>query len=171
MVKRPAHGAPSVITPRIGGKAFYGEPVAVAVSRSGDLFIDYSRSNRVVKMAPDGHASFVDPIVDGDAIDFPNGVAVDGAGDLFILDSGNNRVVEVPVRGKASAIDLTTPVNGEDVTTSWGIAVDRAGDVFIANTGNDRVVEYPVAGNPEVVATGGGDQPWQTKPYAVAVSP
>ena len=92
----------------------------------------------------------IDPVVNGEGLNQPQGAVLDGTGDMFITDYSNNRVVEVPVGGDAPVVIAPT-ANGEGLNGPIGLALDGAGDLFIADRNNNRVVEVPVGGGAPTV--------------------
>jgi trimeric autotransporter adhesin len=82
-------------------------PQALAVDKSGNLYIGEQLGNRVVKVTPDGLAFVVAGrqklkgfFGDGGAavdasFDLINGIAVDTSGNLYVADSNNNRIREI----------------------------------------------------------------------------
>ena len=140
-------------------EAALDRPIAVAVDRTGNLFIaDFRRIRRVeatngviTTVAGNGQSGFSGdggPATEA-ALSRPRGVVVDGAGNLLITDSNNNRIRKVDA---ATGIIATVAGNGESRFSGDGgpamvaslnqpfrLAVDRAGNLFFADTQNRRI--------------------------------
>jgi sugar lactone lactonase YvrE len=136
------------ITPLPYTVALLQDPIATAVDAAGNLFIldalSSPTSYRMVKLAPGGATSAIDPSVIGEALYLPSCVAVDGAGNIFIGDF-YGRVVEVPFGG-ALATAIQPVADGVPLSYPSGLAVDGAGDLFVGDFMNNRVLELPAGG-------------------------
>ncbi len=116
-------------------------PVALAVDRTGDLFMALGSAARVEELPATGGSTFGTPVTEGRAVtvagtgvagsggdggpatqsqlDDPTGLAVDASGDLLIADTGNCRVL------------LVADSNG----TRFGVPVVRGHAYTIAGNG------------------------------------
>jgi sugar lactone lactonase YvrE len=155
-----------------GGKpasAQFGSLAAVAIDRSGNLFLA-DRTNNVVweVMAKTGQLSIVagiGPARIGTAgtgnnaglatnvqLNAPSGVAVDSTGNLYIADTGNNLVRKVAAgtglittyAGTGQGNSTTAVGDGGPATSAQllqpsGLAVDAAGNLYIADPGDSLV--------------------------------
>ena len=108
-------------------------PQAVAVDRSGDLYVADTKNNRVLKVAAMSGASTVLPFSD---IHEPAAVAVDDAGDVFV-GFGGNAVDELP-SGVSTPVHLPLP----DLHTVSDIAADGAGNLYVG--GGNRILKLIV---------------------------
>jgi PKD repeat protein len=113
-------------------------PFAVAVDKSGDVFIADSDDSRVVVDKPNGSGGYTQSVVDRTGLFGPDGVAVDGSGDVFIADSGHSRVVVDKPNGSGGYTQSV--IDNTGLNFPVGVAVDKSGDVFIADSGHNRVV-------------------------------
>lgn len=150
-------------------------PAAVALDKTGNLFIADSSNSRVRKVstagiistvAGDGNKGFSG---DGSAatsakLYSPVGVAVDSTGTLYIADSINQRVRKVTSDGVISTVAGNgTPGfsgDGSSATSAqlshpWGVAVDSAGSLYIADTVNHRIRKVTSSGAISTVAGAG----------------
>ena len=101
----------------------YQQPFAVAVDRTGNLYITLldellkwtAASNTVTTLVPSG-------------LNSPYGVAVDGAGNVYIADTGNNAIKE----WTASNSNVTTLVSSALYSYMDGVAVDGSGNVYFS---------------------------------------
>jgi sugar lactone lactonase YvrE len=139
-------------------------PVAVAVDRSGNLFIADRQNNRIRMVSSNGVITTVTgsaPGYSGDGgpaasaqISDPRGVGVDTAGNVFIADSGNNRIRMMNAAGIITTIAGGTPGFGGDggpaTSAQLGlpvdVAIDGAGNIFIADRGNYRIRQINSSG-------------------------
>lgn len=146
-------------------KADLAQPLSVAVSASGDLYISDLGNNRVRRVDSSGRIStYVGLGVRGFAGDGrpaalallsgPSGLAFDTRGDLLIADSGNNCVRKVTaasphivttVAGVPGSI-LTAGYNGDGIpalaaqlNSPMDVAVDGNGQMYIADMFNQRI--------------------------------
>src|SRR5208283_2491511 len=134
------------------------QPTAVAVDKSGNVFIADTGNNRireinastgiVTTVAGDGATSFTgDGLATSNSIYAPEGIAVDANDNLFVSDQ-TDRVRWISPSGYMTTIagDGTGGYNGDGgLATSaelygpTGIALDSAGDVLVSDYYNGRV--------------------------------
>ncbi len=154
-------------------------PLGVAVSAAGDLYIADSDNYRIRKVtngviatvAGNGTAGF-----SGDGgtavragLNFPADVSVDSAGNLYIADAFNNRIRTPKVSNRVIA-SVATQFSGP-----IGVAVDLAGKLYIADRDSGRIRK--VAGGLITTLAGGSDlgdngpptSAQLNSPYGVAV--
>jgi sugar lactone lactonase YvrE len=134
-------------------------PEALALDRSGNLFIADTGNNRVRRVALDGSITTVAGNgafgFSGDGgkataarLALPRGLVTDPRGLLYIADSDNNRVRRVDAAGTITTVAGTGaagfsgdggPATQARLDGPDGVALDGAGRLFIADAGNHRV--------------------------------
>ncbi len=145
-----------------GGQALaarLANPVGVAVSDSGNVYISDTENHRIRMVSPSGVITTVAGTgasgSSGDRraatrarLSSPKGLALDGAGHLYIADSGNHRIRVIDSSGIISTLAGTghSGFTGDGGTAAEArlsrpsaVAVDAFGDVYIADTGNHRI--------------------------------
>ncbi|MGH9521875.1 MAG: hypothetical protein ACRD3E_05030 [Terriglobales bacterium] len=131
-------------------------PMAIAVARSGDIFVADTLNNVIREIDPNGNATTV--AGDGRArysgdggpatlasLNHPAGIAVDAKGNLYINDENNfvvrrvgaNQVITTIVgTGKAGYSGDGGPAIKAQIAGAIGLTVDPEGNLYIADTGN-----------------------------------
>jgi sugar lactone lactonase YvrE len=160
-----------------------GFPQAVAVDRSGDVYIADTGDNEVRKVSPrgtitrvagNGSACTSAPACgDGGAalrasLNAPGGLAVDAAGDVYIADTGDNEVRKVSPAGTITRVAGTgTPCaaapscgDGGAATSAQlnvpeGLALDARGRLYIVDDGDNEVRTVSARGIITIVAGNG----------------
>ena len=148
-------------------------PTAVAVDRSGNIYIADWSDHRIRRVDPSGNITTVagtgksgysgdrGPAVDAQ-LSFPNGVAVDSSGNLYVADAGNNRIRRVNASGIITTIAGTGSVGyggdgGSAVEAQLddprAVVVDAAGNLYITQTTYSRIRRVDASGNITTVAT------------------
>ncbi len=141
-------------------------PSALAIDKSGDLYIADTEDNVVREITPDG----VIHLVAGDGTDGdrgnggpaeqaelsgPQGVAVNAKGDVFIADTNNNVVREVTPQGSISTFagngapgyrGDNGPAGRAELSSPTGLALDALGNLYIADSGNSVIRRVSTAG-------------------------
>ncbi|MDR3704224.1 MAG: hypothetical protein P4L56_31540 [Candidatus Sulfopaludibacter sp.] len=147
-----------------GGQAIAASlqfPLAVAMDKSGNLYIADAGNNCIRKVTQAGVISTVagngnragfagdGAAAIGALLNIPSDVTVDGSGSLYIADSGNNRVRRVD--GTSGIISTIAgganngfsgdggPAISSLLNFPWGIAVDATGAIYIADHANNRI--------------------------------
>lgn len=134
-------------------------PTAVALDRSGNLFIADYFNNRIRKVARNGIITTVagngtngfsgdgGPATNA-SLAAPTGLAVDANGNLFIADPYNGRIRKVDTKGTITTIAGTGIfgfsgdgglATNADLRYPYGVAVDANGNLFIADLHNHRI--------------------------------
>ena len=147
-------------------------PIGVAVDGSGNVFVNDTQNNRVLKEAPSG-ASYTESVVVSVGLASPFGIAVDGAGNLYVVDALNRRVLKETV--SASGYTETVLV-GTNLHSPTSVAVDGSGNVYYADTpsnsgslGVQRVIKKTLSGGTYTDSTVADLSTGLDNPYGVAV--
>lgn len=120
-------------------------PAAVAVDRSGNLYVADSSGARVLKVTPEGYAVVVAGTgIPGNGQDGvqaifsqlnqPTALAVDAGGNLYIAEAGAGRIRKVTPDGNITAVPGATQLR-----RIGGLALDGAGNIYFSETANHRV--------------------------------
>jgi uncharacterized protein (TIGR03437 family) len=112
-------------------------PAAIAVDRSGTLWIGDTQNHLVRKVANGRISSIVN-------VDLPTGMAVDAIGAVYVADQAGRQIVVIPPAGKISAYPITAHdicfradgyLYSADVTTAQRISFS-SGATIVAGGGN-----------------------------------
>ncbi len=131
--------------------ATFNGPAAVAVDRSGNLYISDSFNNAIRKV--DGQSGVITTIAGGGlqpALNTPEGLALDGlGGNLYVADSQNNVVRKIVLstgavstvagNGIAGFLGDRGPATSAELREPYGVRLDAAGNLYIADFGNNRI--------------------------------
>ncbi len=149
-----------------------GQPLAVTLDPSGNLYIADSGNSRVRKVAGVTITTIAGngtPGFSGDKgsatvaqIRNPSGLSFDSSGNLFIADTGNNRVRKVASgtittvagNGTAGFTGDNAAATAAELYAPVGVAAN-AGNLYIADTGNSVIRKVVAAGTISTVAGGG----------------
>lgn len=125
-----------------------GHPTAVALGKTGDLYVAVAADNWVLHVDGAGNINAVagdraGAVEDYDgpggiaALDGPVGLAADGKGNLFISEGGARRIRRLNVDGT-----IQTVVRGGDpgLDGAAAVAVGRSGALLVAQPGHSRIV-------------------------------
>ncbi|HKN84750.1 MAG TPA: NHL repeat-containing protein [Pyrinomonadaceae bacterium] len=151
-------------------QAEFSDPFGVAVATDGTIYVaDAGESNRIRKIAPDGHVTtlaggsegFSDGVGPAASFNTPSGLALSVDGDLFVADTGNNRIRKITAQGQVSTIAgdgtagyIDGPAAQARFNGPIGVAVDSQGSVYVADTYNDRIRLITNDGRVSTVANG-----------------
>jgi uncharacterized protein (TIGR03437 family) len=135
-----------------------GEPIAVAVDSSGNLYIADELDNRIRKVDPSGiittYAGNGIPGYSGDRgpaisaeLNFPVGVALDAQGNLYVADEGNHVIRRISANGIINTVAGNGNPNfdGDNGPATSAqidpvaVAVDGKGNYYIADGDNYRI--------------------------------
>ncbi len=151
--------------------AQFGNPVGVAVSATGDVFVVEQGSSRVRKVdvtgtvttfAGDGTAGFFDGPGTTARFSSPSGVAVDALGFVYVADTANYRVRKIDPAGVVTTLAGSGDYGAADGPGStaqfsniWGVTTDGSGNVYVGDVSNQRIRRIDSAGAVSTVAGAG----------------
>jgi serine/threonine protein kinase, bacterial len=177
----------------VGAQATFNTPDAIAIDKSGNIFVADTGNQLIRKITPAGvvstyagsgmrgsangpalEASFADPV----------GVTVDGDGNVYVADSANNLIRKITpdrIVSTFAGSGSKGRTNGVGTTASFffptGLAVDSANNVYVADHLNSLIRKITPPGVVTTIAGGfignyadgvGANASFQV-PYGVAV--
>lgn len=154
------------------GAAGLERPMAIAMSRTGSLFVACERAHRVVRfdqaasLANGAEASAVfgqtnfsgdSPGLSATAWNNPTGLAIAKDDSLWICDQNNNRILRiggastrgsgVAASGVVGQADFITDDSGTTdqalYSPQGGMVVDPSGNLWVADRSNNRILRFP----------------------------
>ncbi|MGE0127198.1 MAG: hypothetical protein AB7U82_03745 [Blastocatellales bacterium] len=120
-------------------------PTAVAVDRTGAIFIADQGNNRIRRI--DAQTAIVSTAHgDGNTqtLSGPTGIAFDGSGRLHIADTRNNRILR-QVAVDAAAFSVIAD-NTLGILRPRDLTVDDSGKIFITNAGTHQILDLEASG-------------------------
>lgn len=134
-----------------GSAAQFNEPGAVAVDRSGNVYVADSGNRTIRKITPAGSVTTIAGTADiigpadgtGAAAQFvgPLGVAVDGSGNIYVADSNGFTIRKITSEGVVTTIAGNVGVNGSADGTGSAARFGYPRDVAVAGSGRIYVVD------------------------------
>lgn len=177
-------GGPRGFADGVGGEARFNTPSALAIDRSGTLYVAdtgnnairrVTRDGRVTTIAGDGEAGYRDGPGRVARFNGPVGVAIAPDGRLIVADTYNDRIRAIAPDGTVSTLAGSGEPGVADGSTTaalfdtpCGVAVDGMGRVLVADTGNGLVRVIDRAG---YVTTQAPPPEGLAHPVGIAVSP
>ncbi|MGD1010340.1 MAG: PEGA domain-containing protein [Candidatus Aminicenantales bacterium] len=134
---------------KLGGPdgRFLRLPRAVAVDRSGSIYIADESDFKVRKYTPEfGSQIWSDPGLTIRKLGLPAGIAFDSQDNIYVTDYGNSRVVKFDRNGREISKWGRQGVRNGELDAPTGIGIDRNNDIYVADTRNHRVVKYSSVG-------------------------
>jgi sugar lactone lactonase YvrE len=136
--------------------AQFSSPNAIAVDKSGNVYVTDQGSNLIIKITPDGTATTLAGIGASGYVNsssplkaaFNNmqGIAVDAAGNVFVADAGNNRIREVNTKGSVTTLAGSGYITQVDSTSTYasfnhpcGLAFNSKGLLYVADNYNHAI--------------------------------
>ena len=144
----------------LGTSARFSEPFGIVAAPDGTVFVaDAGHSDRIRRIAPDGHVSTV-----ASGFSTPSGLALTPEGTLYVADTGTHTIRRIAPDGSVSTLagDGTPgyadgPAHQARFNGPIGIAVAPDGRIFVSDTYNDRIRVIGVDGI--VTTLAGSGQP------------
>lgn len=157
-------GSPGVAGTNDGSSALFNAPQAVAVDKSGNVYVADSGNFTIRKITSGGMVSTLAGLpgtsgcTDGTGTNAefndPEGIAVDTSGNVYVADTLNHTIREVTPAGVVTTIAGTAGVFGDvDGTGSaalfnrpTGLAIDSSGNLYVTDFYNQTVREIMPGG-------------------------
>jgi sugar lactone lactonase YvrE len=144
----------------------FEEPFAVAVDKSGNLYVGESDGYYVAEIMAVNGAIPASPtirmLVGGwPTIELPSGLAVDGNGNVFVTDFYKGVVDEILAVDGSIPVSPTIRTLGSSLSNPWGVAVDGSGNVYISEYYKSDIKEIvavngSIPASPAIVTVGSG---------------
>lgn len=151
-----------------GTTAEFNQPVGLAMSAGGILFVADSSNHRIRTIDSAGAVStysglgtpgFTDGITSAARFHTPSGLAIDGFGMLYVADSGNHRIRKVAADGSVTTMagtGVAGSANGVGTVAQFnapvGIARDSSGWLYVTEAASHAVRKIAVDGFTSVFA-------------------
>src|SRR5262249_17457400 len=160
--------APAARVDRVAAAAKLVEPFAVAVDRSGNLYICEYKGQRVTRIDPRGAAAvFAGAGLEGSVVSRegasgsvafkdPHGLVIGSDRQMYVADTLNHRVVKLDLQSRESRVIAGTgqpgfsgdggPAERAEFNGIYAIDIDRAGGrLYVAALGTRRIraIELP----------------------------
>lgn len=155
----------------IGRVAMFNEPNAIAIDRSGNLFVSDAGNFRIRKIAPNGQVTTIagsgregnneGPAREAEFV-YPAGVAIDRSGAIYVADRGAHRIKRITPAGIvmiAAGTGEPGIENGTAILAKFhaptGIAFDEVDNLYVADSGSHTVRRIDPSGVVITVAGSG----------------
>lgn len=151
-----------------GATAQFDQPVGLALSASGTLFVTDSNNHRIRAITSAGVVSsysglgtmgFTDGIATAARFNSPAGLAIDSFGILYVADSSNHRIRKIATDGSVSTLagsGVVGSANGlgaaAEFDTPVGIARDSAGFVYVTEANSHAIRKIAPDGSTSLFA-------------------
>ena len=146
-----------------GTLAKFNNPVGVAVTSSGVIYVSDASNHRIRVISSTGLVSTIagsgtPGIVNGQGIlaqfNTPRAIALDSSGTIYVVDYINNRIRKITSTGFVSTLSGTGAfgsANGQGTVASFkypeGIALDSSGNSFVADVTNNCIRKITSTGD------------------------
>ncbi|MBI5559845.1 MAG: SMP-30/gluconolactonase/LRE family protein [Deltaproteobacteria bacterium] len=149
-----------------GAGSLFREPVSLAVTPGGVLYVADSGNNAIRKITPDSTVTTIAGASmpgyrDGSGkeafFSWPTGMALDSRGNIYVCDSNNNKIRRITPEGIVSTAAgelLPGSLDGWGLKSGFNfptaVAVDRAGNIYVADSGNNKIRKITYGESKEV---------------------
>jgi sugar lactone lactonase YvrE len=164
-----------------GAAAQFEDPIAIAATSGGTLYIADSGSSLIKEVAPGAvvttyagqpFSGFLDGSGSAAQLDTPTGVAVDSSGNVYVADQFNDLIRKITPAGVVTTLagspGNTGSADGTGSAAQFnnpnGVAVDGSGNVYVADSTNDTIrkitssgVVTTIAGQPKQGGSSNGN--------------
>jgi sugar lactone lactonase YvrE/CO dehydrogenase/acetyl-CoA synthase epsilon subunit len=151
-----------------GTAAKFNNPVGVAVTSSGVIYVSDALNNRIRAISNTGLVSTFagsgsTGLVNGQGtaaqFNTPRAITVDSSGNIYLVDYNNNRIRKITNTGSVTTLSGTGAfgaVNGVGTIATFkypeGIAVDASGNSFVADVTNNCIRKITGTGDTSTYA-------------------
>ncbi len=137
-----------------GTAASFFDPAAVAVDKSGNVYVADKQNNLIRKISQGGLVTTIAGKTEKNeenggkfpVLDYPTGLAVDASGTIYIADSFHDKIRKIGPDGKIVVLAGNgTPGTNDGVAGAAtffvpeGIALDATGNLYVADTYNNMI--------------------------------
>jgi len=153
-------------------KKIYVFPKALALDKSGNVYVADESSVTLQKFNPEGvlqknWGGFGQQFK---PVKIPSGIAIDSLGNFYVTDKRNSTITKFDKSGQALKKWNKLDVKEGELNGPLGLAVDRNNDVYVVDAGNSRIVKYSSEGEyKKTWGKPGSSQGQFSLPTAVAV--
>jgi sugar lactone lactonase YvrE len=127
----------------------FDEPVGVAVSADGIIYVTDTWNQRIQSFIPSDDGTVFMPLAQwdvnawfGQSVDNKPFIAVGPNNHVFITDPEGYRVIEFTNDGQFVRTWGDFGSGPDEIGLASGIAVDANGDVWVTDAGNNRILKY-----------------------------
>jgi sugar lactone lactonase YvrE len=151
-----------------GTAAKFNNPIGVAVTGSGVIYVSDALNNRIRAISGTGLVSTfagsgATGLVNGQGtaaqFNTPRALTVDSSGNIYLVDYNNNRIRKITNTGAVTTLSGTGAfgaVNGVGTVATFkypeGIAVDASGNSFVADVTNNSIRKITNSGDTSTYA-------------------
>jgi len=131
-----------------GGKKLFSSPKALAMDKSGNIYVADESDNTLQKFNFDGliQKSWGSYGQQFKSIKVPSGIAIDNLGNFYVTDKRNSNITKFDKSGQFMKKWGKLDSKEGELNGPLGLAVDRNNDVFVVDAGNSRIVKYSSEG-------------------------
>ncbi|MGV3697822.1 Ig-like domain-containing protein, partial [Flavobacterium sp.] len=138
-----------------GTSAKFSNPIGVAVTASGNIYVSDTSNNRirmisasgsVTTIAGSGAAGMVNGQGTSAQFNAPRAITVDTSGNIYVVDYSNNRIRKITTSGSVTTLSGAGgfgAVNGAGSVATFkypeGISADSSGTIFVADVTNNCI--------------------------------
>jgi DNA-binding beta-propeller fold protein YncE len=131
-----------------GGKKLFVSPKALAMDKSGNIYVADESDSLLQKFNLDGliQKSWGSYGQQFKSLKVPSGIAIDNLGNFYVTDKRNSSITKFDKSGQFIKRWSKLDSKEGELNGPLGLAVDRNNDVFVVDAGNSRIVKYSSEG-------------------------